>query len=117
MSFERIFESRGNRLTMVGLFLAILELIREQLVWAEQPKGADQIHLRSLTDEPAQEAVRKAMLAAEAASGANQTPASPVELEAQPSPQPPIPIVELPAQGEAKQPAENLEPLGGQTGE
>lgn len=29
MTFERIFESRPNRLVMIGLFLAILELIRE----------------------------------------------------------------------------------------
>jgi segregation and condensation protein A len=139
MSFERIFEPRGNRLTLVGLFLAILELIREQLIWAEQPQGTGQIHLRALTSTPAEEAVRKAMLAVEAAStllsgngkaaaaedgsAAGQTSASPVEPQAEASPQPPIPIVELPAlseaeglaQGEAKQPAENLEPLGGET--
>jgi len=114
MSFGRIFENRGPRLMLVGLFLAILELIREQLIWAEQPKGTGQIHLRALTEVPAEEAVRKAMLAAEAASGVNQTLAGSVEAEA--SPQPPIPIAELPVQGEAKQPVEKLEPLGDQTG-
>ncbi|MCJ7730315.1 MAG: segregation/condensation protein A [Sedimentisphaerales bacterium] len=117
MSFERIFESRGNRLAMVGLFLAILELIREQLIWAEQPKDTGQIHLRALTSTPAEEAVRKAMLAVEAASQ-----------QAEAIQQPTIPIVELPAQGVAmvrqahhpersrgKQSTEKLEPLGGET--
>ena len=32
MSFERIFESRANRLVFIGLFLALLELIRDGLV-------------------------------------------------------------------------------------
>jgi segregation and condensation protein A len=146
MSFGRIFENRGNRLAMVGLFLAILELIREQLIWAEQPQGPGQIHLRALTEVPAQEAVRKAMLAVESASADSQTSASSVEPqpEAEASHQPPIPIVELPAETAStvneqvkesqnqqlsipiselpadygqKQPAENLEPLGDQTGE
>jgi len=134
MNFGRIFENRGNRLTLVGLFLAILELIREQLIWAEQPKDAGQIHLRSLTEVPAEEAVRKAMLTVEATQTSSQQsdkeqgqqPPIPIlELPAEPCPQPPISIVELPAlskaegpsRGKAKQPAENLEPLGNQTGE
>ena len=36
MSFERIFEAKASRIVMIGLFLAILELIREKLVGAEQ---------------------------------------------------------------------------------
>ena len=142
MGFERIFESRGNRLALVGLFLAILELIREQLIWAEQsptlqsngdpaPQGIGQIYLRALTETPAEEAVRKAMLAVEAASNlrsdngntaaaeeesaARQTSASPVGPQPEATRQQTIPIVELPAQGGAKQSAEKLEPLGGET--
>jgi segregation and condensation protein A len=38
MTFERIFESKSNRVVMIGLFLALLELIREKLVWAKQPR-------------------------------------------------------------------------------
>ncbi len=63
MTFERIFESRPNRLVMVGLFLAMLELIRDKLIWAEQSEAApNQIYLRALTDEPAEEAVHSAIL-------------------------------------------------------
>jgi segregation and condensation protein A len=52
MIFERIFESRSDRVVMIGLFLALLELIREKLIWAEQP-ASGAIFLRALTDEPA----------------------------------------------------------------
>jgi segregation and condensation protein A len=68
MTFERIFETRNNRLALVGLFLALLELIREKLVWAEQ-EASSSIFLRSLTEEPAEQAVQKAIIAAEADSG------------------------------------------------
>jgi segregation and condensation protein A len=64
LTFERVFESRNNRLVLVGLFLALLELIRGKLVWVEQQ--ASSIYLRSLTDEPAEQAVQRAILATEA---------------------------------------------------
>jgi segregation and condensation protein A len=131
MSFERIFESRGNRLALVGLFLAILELIREQLIWAEQPQGTGLIHLRALTSTPAEEAVRKAMLAVETASQqaeASQQPTIPIvelpaetasaasgQVETVQEQQPPIPITELPAPGGAKLSTEKLESLGDET--
>jgi len=73
LSFERIFEGRSNRLVMVGLFLAMLELIRDKLIWAEQPESSTSIYVKALTDEPAEEAVRKAILAT-AAELANQQP-------------------------------------------
>jgi segregation and condensation protein A len=87
-TFERIFESRTNRVVMVGLFLALLELIRERLVWAEQP-AQSAIYLRSLTEEPAEEAVQKAILAAEDSGEGT--------VEAPQKGQPPIPLTELPA--------------------
>jgi segregation and condensation protein A len=86
MSFERVFESRGTRAVMVGLFLALLELIRDGLVWAKQPRPYDSVYLRALTEEPAEQAVQKAILASAAE---DETP------ESQPR-QPPIPISELP---------------------
>jgi segregation and condensation protein A len=88
MTFERIFESRTSRVVMVGLFLAVLELIREKLVWAEQPAHST-IYLRSLTEEPAEQAVRNVLLAAEAS---GEQPA-----QADREKTPPIPISELPA--------------------
>ena len=88
MTFERIFESRSDRVVMIGLFLALLELIREKLIWADQ-SNSSAIFVRPLTDEPAEQAVQKAILAAEdsdekSARGEDQK-------------QPPIPISELPA--------------------
>ena len=61
MTFERIFESRTNRVVMVGLFLALLELIREKLVSIDQPTPST-IYIRPLTEEPAEQAVQKAIL-------------------------------------------------------
>jgi segregation and condensation protein A len=65
MPFERIFEGRGNRLVLVGLFLALLELVREKLVWAEQHSHLDSIYLRALTNESPEQVVRQAILQAE----------------------------------------------------
>jgi segregation and condensation protein A len=63
MCFERIFESSNNRLKMVGLFLALLELVREELIWIEQLKDTGDIYLRALTEEPAEQAVQQAIIA------------------------------------------------------
>ncbi len=60
--FERVFQGRTNRLEMVGLFLALLELVRSKLVWVEQPKSSKAIFLRALTEEPAEQAVQKALI-------------------------------------------------------
>ena len=96
LTFERIFESRPNRLVMVGLFLAMLELIRDRLVWAEQAEGTPhQIYLRALTDEPAEQAVQRAILAVD-----EEEPA-PEPDQAQ---EPPIPIAEIPAQPKSETP-------------
>ncbi len=75
MNFERIFEPRGSRLVLVGLFLAILELIRSQLIWAEQNQETGKISLRALTDVPAEDAVREAIMRIEAAEAAAGTAA------------------------------------------
>ncbi len=91
LTFERIFESRPNRLVMVGRFLAMLELIRDKLVWAEQGDGSPhQIYLRALTDEPAELAVQRAILTID-----EGPDAAPSRME---TPQQlPIPITEIPA--------------------
>ncbi len=65
LTFEHIFEGRTNRLVLVGLFLAMLELIRDRLIWAEQSENTKTIYLRSLTDEPAELAVQNAILTSE----------------------------------------------------
>lgn len=106
MTFERIFESRPNRLVMIGMFLALLELIRDRLAWAEQSESAQQqIYVRALTDEPAEQAVQNAILAV------SEQPDEPAP-EAQEPEHPAIPIVELPAKPK-KQPSD--QPSAGQT--
>ena len=62
MNFVRLFADKKNKLVMVGMFLAILELVREKLITAEQAKPGMPIYLRSLTDAPAEQAVRNAIL-------------------------------------------------------
>ncbi len=90
MTFERIFESGTGRLVMIGLFLALLELIREKLVWAEQSASASSIYLRALTDDPAEQAVRRAILAVAEADDNQKPPQT-----ARPQ-EPAIPISESP---------------------
>jgi segregation and condensation protein A len=120
MNFVRIFENRASRLVMVGLFLAILELIRSQLVHAEQPQAdssattnsGSAIYLRAMTQEPAEEAVRRAISAVEAAEAANSTAETADKKVAEEKPA--IPIVEIPAD-EKKQSAQQLEPMSGES--
>jgi len=62
VTFKRLFEPRPNRLVMVGVFLALLELIRGKLVWVEQAEESGELFLRALTDEPAEVAVPRVIL-------------------------------------------------------
>ncbi len=102
LSLEQIFQFRANRVVMVGLFLALLELIRENLVWAKQPKSSNSIYLRSLTDEPAEQAVQNAILAvAEANAG------QPIKV--QEHKKPPLPIAEAPSKNKPTAAVQNHE--------
>jgi segregation and condensation protein A len=110
MSFGRLFESAKDRVVMIGLFLALLELIRERLVSVEQGAAPDSIYLRSLTDEPAQQAVQKAILATVAETESHQS------LQTQRQEQSPIPIAELPPKSKRKASVrqyEEIEPAEG----
>ncbi len=90
MCFERIFESSTERVVMIGLFLALLELIREKLVWAEQQQSLARLYLRALTDEPAEQAVQKAIQAYDAESKSDRPALTEQDK------QPPVQIAELP---------------------
>ena len=63
MTFERVFEGKVGRVAMISLFLALLELVRENLIWAQQSNPLASIYLKPLTDEPAEQAVQNAILA------------------------------------------------------
>ena len=75
MTLEKVFEDRHNRLVMIGLFLAMLELIRNRLIWAEQPDSEGPVYLKPLTSEPAEEAVHNAIYASSEAMEATESDA------------------------------------------
>ena len=111
MSFERIFESRTSRVVMIGLFLALLELIREKLVGAEQ-QGTS-IYLRPLTEKNAEQAVQEAIFTL-AETNSEQA------IQAQKQEKPPIPIAELPPESQQRASDteyEKMEPSNKQQGE
>lgn len=107
MTLERIFEGKNNKLVMVGMFLAMLELMRQKLIWAEQEKPLAPIYIKSLTDEPAEQAVQHAILAdmrvedeIERLEQQNHVPHKPA-----------IPIQEIPAKEDKKQDLPEIEPV------
>ncbi len=112
MPFARIFHSAKNRLMMVGLFLALLELIRDSLVAAEQDESTKELYVKALTDEPAEQAVQKTIAAGiqgmqEEAQAADEKTAEEISGQ-QPGQQ--VPIVELPAQKKEAPTAEPAQP-------
>jgi len=52
MTFERVFESRTQRVEIVGLFLALLELVRRREIIVSQDRNFGQIELRLNPDPP-----------------------------------------------------------------
>jgi segregation and condensation protein A len=108
LTFERLFESKTNRVVMIGLFLALLELIRERLIWAKQPKALASIYLKALTEEPAEEAVQKAISATAAEFKGEKSPET---QQRKPADGGPIPITELPPKGKPAASVEEYERL------
>lgn len=113
MVFERLFEGRNNKMAMVGLFLALLELIREKLIWAEQEeeKGS-RIYLKALTDVPAEEAVENAIIARTQMLSEEEIQQQEKQ-ERQEIKRAEIPIEELPPKKQAATEVEIVEPVGG----
>jgi len=110
LTFERIFDGKPNRLVMVGVFLAMLELIRDKLIWAEQADSSSPIYVRALTDEPAEQAVRRAIMAVGEAENEQAEETTQEEQPPEVAHTPPIPIVEIPAKSNnAAEPGEEEE--------
>ncbi|MEN6384031.1 MAG: segregation/condensation protein A [Phycisphaerales bacterium] len=105
MNFTRIFEGKKNKLVMVGLFLGILELVREKLITAEQAKQGMPIYLRPLTDEPAEQAVHNAMMSEEGNARLDEAPVPIQEID-QPTPDQPQQesLEELPLEADSQSP-------------
>jgi segregation and condensation protein A len=102
MPFARIFEGRTNRFVLLGLFLGLLELVREKLITAEQEQCLGTIYLRPLTEVPAEQAVKEAMLA----TAVEETPPPPAD-------EPAAETGMLPFDEESETPEEleNIDPL------
>jgi segregation and condensation protein A len=126
MSFERIFESRTSRIVMIGLFMALLELIREKLVGAEQEGTSTSIYLRPLTEKNAEQAVQEAILALAPLDTSNvghkasipekhltgqAESADEQSAQAQKQKKPPIPIAELPPESQPSTSATEYEKM------
>lgn len=98
MTFKKIFENSKNKLVSVGLFLGLLELIREKLIWVEQEESLDDIFIKSLTDEPAEDAVKRAIISDISTDEITkmEAPANNSDAEPQQQEKITIPIQELP---------------------
>ena len=101
MLFKQLFDSRTNRVVMVGLFLALLELVREKLVRVKQRSTSGGLYLQPLTDEPPEEAVQKAIIAAAEAEKEQLS-------QRQSHQKPAVPISELPAKSKTEAAQEAL---------
>jgi segregation and condensation protein A len=107
MTFNRIFEAKNNRILMISLFLALLELVRENLASVEQAAPFSPLYVKALTDEPAEIAVQNAILAV-----AQEDDEKKTEEKSRQQHQPPIPIEEIPAESSSKKSdLEIVEPL------
>lgn len=98
MTFTKVFENSKNKLVSVGLFLGLLELIRQKLIWVEQEQAFEDIFIKPLTDEPAEDAVKKAILT-DISTGETtkmEAPANPAEKKPEQQEKISIPIQELP---------------------
>ncbi|MBL7106460.1 MAG: segregation/condensation protein A [Phycisphaerae bacterium] len=88
MSFERIFEGQKNRHVMIGMFLGMLELIREKLIHVDHDEESGNYYVKAVTDVPAEQAVSEAIIAASALMQDDQEQTQKEELS--------IPIIEVP---------------------
>jgi len=61
VTFTAVFGDHRNRGEMIGLFLALLELMRLKLVRVEQDRPFSKLIIFALTDEPAEQAVAHAV--------------------------------------------------------
>jgi len=55
LTFRRIFEGRTNRSEIVGLFLALLELVRQKKVFANQERSFGEVHIRANPNPPVED--------------------------------------------------------------
>jgi segregation and condensation protein A len=94
MSFERIFEGRTRRSEVIGLFLALLELIRREQVFAAQERNFKTIYIQPNPNPPSRRPAEESARAAAQPAG---------EYVPQPPPAPAPPAPEDHAHGDSGQ--------------
>ena len=116
--FERLFQGKNNRLVLIGMFMALLELVRNKLISAEQHEAFSPIYIRSLTRENPVEAVRKAILATadEMAESESASRPMPQDRAAEPEDDPVDEIVDRSADGNEGEQHNGAVDSGGQPG-
>lgn len=60
-TFRELFIDKSTRAQMIGVFLGMLELMKSELIWAEQTECVGEIRIRAKTDVPAEQAVQDAI--------------------------------------------------------
>lgn len=101
MTFKTLFGNSSRRIVLVGMFLALLELIRGNLISVEQPENSEDIYIKALTDKPAEKAVQQHVLAQDSDQPTQETPDNQVAEDGKEETEngdtkPRIPVVELP---------------------
>jgi len=51
LSFRALIVGRKSRSEMIGVFLALLELIREKKIWVTQDEAADDVQIEEASEE------------------------------------------------------------------
>jgi len=77
LTFRRIFEGRTLRSEIVGLFLALLELVRQRKILTSQDANYAEIHLRINPNPPAEAPVQDAQPGGSAAEAGQYIPQTP----------------------------------------
>jgi hypothetical protein len=98
-TFEKIFQGRTDRIVMIGLFLATLELIRNQLITFEQTEIKGTIYLKAISAKPAEQAVQEAIFSRQIA---EQQAVPHKDVESPEQEEPPVEIMPQAAEVEAE---------------
>ncbi|MBW8016419.1 MAG: chromosome segregation protein ScpA [Planctomycetes bacterium] len=60
-TFAELFADKTDKLQMIGVLLGLLELMKSELIWAEQSEYVGEIRIRAKTEVPAEKAVQDAI--------------------------------------------------------
>lgn len=109
LPFEVLFQDKQNRLVMVGIFLALLELIRDELITIQLHPNYKTFKLAAATDEAPAQAVRKTVSVTENFLESEITDQDVENDLADHNKKPMIPIAEIKSEKPASRTVENIQ--------